>query len=198
MSPRGNALAVALAVAFVCGGCGLLFGAVGRPGDDFSDWSRLPLPPDPALNAEAQQTCGGEPGRPRLPLLFQDRRTAESAIVVFGNADEYAMCSVSHGGGGRFGAGVAEIGGNPPAAFSISASRTQLGNSQLTLVDGRVGPAAAGVRVLRDDGVIVEASVGGGRWLAWWPTDSDPVRAVAYDSSGAEIARAEAPETHEP
>jgi hypothetical protein len=184
-------VALALAVALVSGGCGLLAGAVGRPPDDFSGWSRVPLPPDAALDAEAQQTCRSDPAGPPLPLLFQDRRTPQSAIVVFGDADEYHACWASHGGGGGFGSGSSSVGGVPKDELTIGMGRSGVGGVTLTHVDGVLRVPAASVSVLRADGLVVEASFGGGRWLAWWPTDILPVRAIAYDATGNELARAE-------
>jgi hypothetical protein len=178
------------AAALIISGCGALFTAIQPAPDDFRDWSPVPLAADPALSAEARESCSGDPNAAPMPLLFQDRRTAKTALVVFGRENDYLMCSVSHAGGGGFGAGGSAIGA-PAGDLTIESGEGAIANSAVTVADGRIRVPAAGVRIVRADGLRVEASVGGGRWLAWWPGDSRVVRVVAYDLSGAEVAVAE-------
>lgn len=179
------------AAAVVLAGCSAL-GVVQPAGDDLREWSAVPLPADPALTARAQASCGGGPAGPRLPFLFQDRRTPRSAVVAFGAGGEYELCSVSVGSGGGFGIGGSGIG--VPDPVTISTAPVTLGNAAVLLVEGTVSRAATRVEVLRADGAVVQASLGGGRWAAWWPGDVAVVRAVAYDADGTEIGRAVPPE----
>jgi hypothetical protein len=58
-------------------------------------------------------------------------------------------------------------------------------------VIGRVGPAVASVRLVFAAGPVVDASVGGGWFTAWWPNPDMGFVAEAYDVTGKKIAEVE-------
>jgi hypothetical protein len=61
---------------------------------------------------------------------------------------------------------------NVPAGRVLlsSSHRTDRGGSAFSLADGRTGPGVSGVILSLDDGTNVQATVGGGWFVAWWPS----------------------------
>ena len=132
-----------LVAVLVAEGCRLVTLAAPPP-DDFSQWSRVPLPPDPALTAKAAAACGQAPQQ-ELPFLVQDRRTPQSAIVLYGDADEYMLCWSSHAGGNAFGSGGMTA-GERPAPLTGRVARTS-GAGAISYAQGAVGLPATRVAI---------------------------------------------------
>lgn len=67
-------------------------------------------------------------------------------------------------------------------------SAGSVGSGAATLLAGRAQPNVAQVLVDLPDGRTVEASLGNGFWLSWWPVDAAPVRVRALDAGGDVLA----------
>ena len=70
----------------------------------------------------------------------------------------------------------------------VSAEGSSDGVPPLRSVIGDVAPEVASVIIERDEGEPVTATVRGGYFLAWWPTNADIVRITAYDGEGNALA----------
>ena len=55
---------------------------------------------------------------------------------------------------------------------------------QLTLADGRIGPGVTAVTIQLSDGTSVQATVGNGWYLAWWPGNVSATEAQVTTASG--------------
>ncbi len=57
-------------------------------------------------------------------------------------------------------------------------------NGPYTLVEGQTQPSVTGVTLVRSDGSDVQASTGGGWFVAWWPGSQDVTSALVTTPSG--------------
>jgi hypothetical protein len=178
---------VALMLALV-GGCQLLSAS---PGAD-ATWTADPTEPDPAFRAAADERCleGGRPD-PATAEVLQDRRGAGGAAFLYTGRSQ-ASCVVLRV------PGLLPSWDVPSKSWRIgpyeSDSFLAVGDSASAAVSdvyGVVDPSAAAVEIVTRSGLVVLATVGSGRFLAWWP-GADPwrtVRALATDGTVLETVR---------
>lgn len=157
-------------------------------------WSAIPMAPDPAFEAAARASCLAELGvDPALPLLVQDRRRSDMTALHFEGPDEAVDQMVRRLEDGTFiceGGG----GGTSPHVSGVAltvTSWTEIGDqaTEAWLISGHVSPAAVTVRIWRADGIQIQASVGAGRFLAWWKGGQRLALVAAFDATGQEVAR---------
>jgi hypothetical protein len=65
-----------------------------------------------------------------------------------------------------------------------------------TLALGTLGPGATAVHLALSDGDELTATVSGGHWLAWWPSDATISRLSAVDAVGAIVDELEGSKLH--
>jgi hypothetical protein len=118
---------------------------------------------------------------------LQDRRSPGRAAFLFADGSSTVECFLTVGSEGRTsveGAGSSDA--DPPLG---KLEITRLANGPgITLVRGSVPPDSATVRILLADGTEVFASVGLGRFLAWWPDSRRPMRIQAIAATGETIS----------
>lgn len=145
----------------------------------FAGWTPKPTQPAPGQLQAAQATC--ESGRSPiagLPLKLADTRgpftfsvyadSQSSAACIKGPSFTAVTTSMSSAPvsvpGGQIvlssGQGRGPGGGPAPRA----------GNAY-SFADGRTGAGVSGVTLVLDDGTTVQATVGNGWFVAWWPGD---------------------------
>ena len=180
------ALLLAGAVAMAAAGCGVARVEQQTP-DSAAAWGPRPLPPDPALAAQAiagDSACRALENPEPLRVLVQDRRTERTAAFLVAGATQFGSCLISKG---DFASG-----GSGPALEPMTAALTidsQGGGGIDTfpaqLLGGRVDGRASTVEVRLADGQSMTASLANGYWLAWWPGTTLAARVVARDAGGA-------------
>ena len=127
-----------------------------------------------------------------LPLILRDDRTPGSVLVF---ADDRFVVGCEWGAGasapeGIF-RGVREPAVDPSVKLLFAFSERDGAEPPSPAFIGdqvSVGVArddVARVLVVLEDGARVEASVGGGLWLAWWQEPVEAAMLRAYDASGA-------------
>jgi hypothetical protein len=159
--------------------------------------SLVPLEPDPAFAAAARAECLTQMvADPNMPLVVHDQRRADLAAFRFEGTTEYLVQLVerrgntficSEGGGG----GLPGISG-----VALTITDWQIigeGEAEGWMVSGYVDPNATQVRIRRVAGPELLASVGGGRFVAFWIGPSDVSSMTAFDRTGREIARVDDP-----
>ncbi len=126
----------------------------------------------------------------------------DSSVLALVWDDSVATCQTwSDAARTDFGNTVTSVGRHPagaPGALSyLTSSRT--GRLAPFLV-GRVPPSASAVRVSFADGSALDASVGGGVWLAWpdRPSATEPTLIKALDRSGSLISQLADPDGIQP
>ncbi len=153
---------------------------------------------DPALVTLLQDACLNDfAGEVRLaqglkPVLV-DGRGGGRFIVLLAAPDGETDCigrldasgtPSNEGGGSSTGGGASSIG--PREVFpGGNGSGSGPGGDAYAYVTGYVGLEIGGVVLELGDSSRVTASVGGGRYAAWWPGAQQVARILAYDRNGA-------------
>lgn len=185
VGPRAVVVLLVLSIALM--GCV----APGASADDLKGWQARPLPPDLSLAqfAVGQDVCrAGQPAGFAVRVLLQDRRTEWTAAFLVEGAGFTGSCAVSRGGNAG---GSGRTDGREQFVGSIvvdERSSGSLGQGSGTLLGGRSAAPVATVLIDLPDGRTVEASVGGGYWLAWWPGESSAVRIRALNAADMVLA----------
>jgi hypothetical protein len=165
---------------------------LGRPQAAFASWTAVPGVPDPALAAAAEEDCRQVPS-PRsrtpsfshLPLVAQDQR-GQAALMLFSDGDAVALCLILPDRTKSVSAGQrTPLHGTVEILTAIRADRTE---SETATLLGQVADTVATVEIVRDDGLVIEATVSGGFFLAWWPGPAEAGEVRAYDVSGELVA----------
>jgi hypothetical protein len=137
----------------------------------FAGWTATPTAPLPGQLAAAQASCeASQPPIAGLPLTLTDTR-GPFTFSVYANSNSSATCFKGPGFMSTS-ANVASAALNVPTGQVLlsSSHRTERGGHAFSLADGRTGPGVSGVTLSLDDGTNVRATVGGGWFVAWWPS----------------------------
>ena len=162
-------------------------------------WTPEASSPDPEVIGGIRGWCAppaDSPEGPLPPTVVVDQR-GTAAAGYFADETREFVCFVHFDGTNWTNDGTAGASGpldpfEPP--LSIDGVAAWSGPVEVTGVRGRVSEDVASVRVIRDDGQEVEASMQGGFYLAWWPT-GDTVRSVVALNSAGKVAGRCAPDT---
>ncbi len=182
-----------LAAGVVLAGCELLPMAVGAQPYPGEKWSSSPLPPDPVLAEAALALCGADFGidADDLRIAVQAQYSSHRAAFILSAPDGVVDCIVAHpspngepvvGGGGSFGS----VGGFPDQEDLFLAGESA--GPPASRAYGRAAPGIEEVRVQTTNSGAIEASMGGGWFLAMWPGVGQVVSVEGLDASGAVIA----------
>jgi len=181
-------LALGLVSAVALSGCSVAR-VEGPQQDDLSTWRNTPLPPSAELGARAADpngSCSSGPDGERVTVILQDRRTELTAAFLFHGASTFGSCIVTSG---------MQSGGSGPLPGPMDSPLTIDDNGAGTIVEkdvhelgGRVSPDIVAVTIHVADGRTVEATVGGGYWLAWWPGNVPAQSVTGVDTAGNVIA----------
>ena len=128
-------------------------------------------------------------------LLLADGRGGGRIMLIYGEADgDTAECFTRidpngtpsvDGSGFSSGAGPAQPG---PIEIFPSSGGSASGEDSTSYLHGSVGSEIGGVVISLADGTNITASVGGGRFAAWWPGEAQPTRILGFDRVGTQVA----------
>jgi hypothetical protein len=187
---RMRGLVLGAAAALVLVGCELLqLGA----SPAFETWTAEPTEPDPAFREAAVEQCVQDDLHGPIvddvaaltasPLL-QDQRGPDGAALLWLGDELDVECFVFRTPAGDLSNGAASAGatwtGHDETLMLVGIQR-----GPPAIVSGLVDPAAAAVEIETGSGRRIRATVGHGRFLAWWPgtESSASVRALAADGT---------------
>jgi hypothetical protein len=140
-----------------------------NPAPAFAGWS--PTPQTASHETAAGQCLGGTP-------VLTDARGPYTA-VVYSLPDGVGTCLQKDGSvlfsGTATGPGEKTV--SPHAIGTFIATSTDAHGNKFTILYGPAGASVTAVRVEREHGAPVDATVSDGWYLAWWP-DSSPVTAT--------------------
>ncbi|HUA71119.1 MAG TPA: hypothetical protein VMA96_08565 [Solirubrobacteraceae bacterium] len=140
----------------------------------FAGWSATPTPPSPGQLAASRASCeGGQSPIAGLPLKLADTR-GPFTFSVYASDTSSATCisgpsftAVS----GTMSSAPADV---PAGQIMLSSShQTDRGGQPFSFAEGRTGAGVSGVTLTLNDGTKVQATVGGGWFVAWWPGARD-------------------------
>ena len=158
-------------VAGVAGAAAVVISLTAGASSAFAGWTATPTAPLPGQLAAAQASCeASQSPIAGLPLTLTDTR-GPFTFSVYANSNSSATCFKGPGFMSTS-ANVASAALNVPAGQVLlsSSHRTDRGGHAFSLADGRTGPGVSGVTLSLDDGTNVRATVGGGWFVAWWPS----------------------------
>ena len=158
-------------VAGVAGAAAVVISLTAGASNAFAGWTATPTAPLPGQLAAAQASCeASQSPIAGLPLTLTDTR-GPFTFSVYANSNSSATCFKGPGFMSTS-ANVASAALNVPAGQVLlsSSHRTDRGGHAFSLADGRTGPGVSGVTLSLDDGTNVQATVGGGWFVAWWPS----------------------------
>ena len=135
-----------------------------------------------AFNAQPQLVLADGRGGGRLMLIYgeADGDTAECLVKIDPNGTPTVDSSGFSSGAGP----------NQPGPLEIFASSggSASGVESSSYLHGAVGSEIGGVVINLADGTTITASVGGGRFAAWWPGEAQPNRILGFDNGGRQVA----------
>lgn len=136
----------------------------------FAGWTAKPTQPAPGQLAGARASCEqGQSPIAGLPLKLSDTR-GPFTFSVYADSTSSATCIKGPSFTASSGM-VASSAQNAPAGQILlsSSHRTDRGSQAFSFAEGRTGVGVTGVTVVLDGGTNVQATVGGGWFVAWWP-----------------------------
>ena len=207
---RENRLRPWLAAAATVAVLVVVAGIVWRPPSAFATWTSAPTSSDPqALAADTASACrqqaatlmqaGDQADWPedpalavmgRLPLVAYDQRgDASAALFADRETDSIWTCAIIPVAGqppyvelsGGAGLIPEDLGSIEIWAGTASWNWDYGGRWQLA---GRVDPNIGQVTIVTEDDRTVIATIDDGWFLAWWPSESGPVRIDLHDADG--------------
>jgi hypothetical protein len=144
----------------------------------FAGWTPTPTPPGPGQLAAAQTSCEqSQSPIAGLRLQLTDTR-GPFTFSIYADSTSSATCIE----GPSFTAVSGSMSSYPvdvPAGHILLANShtTDRAGDSYSLAEGRTGAGVTGVTLTLDDGTNVQATVGNGWFVAWWP-DSHVVKSA--------------------
>ncbi|HUA47482.1 MAG TPA: hypothetical protein VMA77_19760 [Solirubrobacteraceae bacterium] len=160
----------AFATAGTAGAVAIVISLSAGASNAFAGWSPTPTPPAPGQLATAQASCeGGQSPIAGLPLKLADTR-GPFTFSVYANDTSSATCIKGPSFTAVSGT-IASTAMNPAADQILLSTEHQTGHGgqAFSFAEGQTGAGVSGVMLTLDDGTKVQATVGGGWFVAWWP-----------------------------
>lgn len=137
----------------------------------FAGWSPTPTAPAPGQLANAQTSCEqSQSPIAGLPLQLSDTR-GPFTFSIYANSTSSATCikgpSFTAVSGSMSSYPVSVPAGHILLAGSHATDRT---GAAYSVAEGRAGTDVTAVTLTLDDGSTVQATVGNGWFVAWWPS----------------------------
>ena len=137
---------------------------------------------------------GGLPLQPELDLA--DGRGGGHVLLVYGaGAGDTAECFAKINPDGTpfvdstgASSGVVPVPLGPLEVASSSGGSTSSGDESYSYLHGIVGSEIGGVVIALADGTNITASLGGGRFAAWWPGEVVASGIRGFDRAGNQVA----------
>ena len=127
-------------------------------------------------------------------LVLADGRGGGRIMLIYGEPDgDTAQCVVRVDPNGTPTVESAGFSGDDPAQLGPlevfpSSGGSASGAESWSYLHGNVGSEIGGVVIALGDGTNITATVGGGRFAAWWPGEGQPTRILGFDRAGTQVA----------
>jgi hypothetical protein len=178
--------ALTAAAAGAAGTAAVIVSLTAGASNAFAGWTPTPTAPAPGQLAAARANCeGGQSPIAGLPLRLADTR-GPFTFSVYASDTSSATCISGPSFTGVSGS-MASTPVNVPADQVVLSSEHQTDHAgqAFSFAEGRTGTGVSGVTLTLDDGTKVQATVGGGWFVAWWPGARDVKSANLTTPAGA-------------
>jgi hypothetical protein len=137
----------------------------------FAGWTPTPTAPAPGQLAAARASCeASQSPIAGLRLKLADTR-GPYTFSIYADSTSSAACIKGPSFTAVAGSVASDSVAAPGGQVLLSTShRTDRGGDGFSFADGRTGAGVSGVTLTLDDGTNVQATVGGGWFVAWWPS----------------------------
>jgi hypothetical protein len=134
-----------------------------------------------SLTVQPELVLADGRGGGRMMLVFGDGggTTAECLARIDANGSWFV-----EGAGSATGSDAPPLG---PLEIASSSGGSASGDTSWSYVHGTVGSEIGGVVLELADGTKLTASVGGGRFAAWWPGEAQATRLIGFDRAGTQV-----------
>ena len=199
-------LIAAVLVALLATGCAALpGGGVAESEELRGPWRAQPLSVDRETISASEQACRAAelefgvqgPATTGRLVAVDARGGGRITLLYVSRGDAYVACQVDVGaerprwiGGSRADAGDPQYVLAADDVVIVGSGGMSGGRDASSSVVGRVGGDVTAVRVVLPSGSSLQASVGDGWFIAWWPTDETGFVAEAFNASGQKVSEA--------
>jgi hypothetical protein len=196
-------IATLLAAAWVAAGCAALPGGGATSQELRGPWRPQPLSVDRATIDASQQACRAQeaefgvqgPATTGQLVAVDGRGGGRITLLYVGRGESYLQCQVDLGSSAlAMGGSSSEPGPQRVVAANdlliLGSGGTSGGAKSSSSVVGRVGSDVTAVRIVLPSGSSLQATIGGGWFTAWWPTDEMTFVAEAFNASGQKVGEA--------
>ena len=137
----------------------------------FAGWTAKPTLPAPGQIGAASAACqASQSPVAGLPLKLADTR-GPYTFSIYADAENSATCIKGPSFMSASGSGSNAPITVPDGQIDLSSAHQADRDGQaFSFADGRAGAGVSGVTLVLDDGTTVQATVGDGWYLAWWPS----------------------------
>jgi hypothetical protein len=149
----------------------------------FAGWTAKPTTPLPAQLVSANQDCQSRSPVAGLPLKLTDTR-GPFTFAVYANDTASATCITGPSFTAAAGSSASAPVAVPAGKILLSTHQTSREGQSYSFADGRAGAGVSAVKLNLDDGTTVDATVGGGWFVAWWPSTHEVKSAEVTTPSG--------------
>lgn len=174
--PRTRRLRPPLAIGALAGAAGtagavaIVISLSAGASNAFAGWSPKPTAPAPGQLAGARASCAASQSPiSGLPLKLADTR-GPFTFAIYADSTSSAACIKGPSFVAVSGSVASDAINVPAGQVLLSTSHeTNRGGDGYSFADGRTGAGVSGVTLTLDDGTNVQATVGDGWFVAWWP-----------------------------
>jgi hypothetical protein len=190
------AIGAVASAAAAAGGLAVILSLGAGASNAFAGWSAKPTLPAPGQLAGARTSCEqSQSPIAGLPLQLSDTR-GPFTFSIYADSTTSATCIK----GPSFTVVSGSMSSYPvtvPAGHILmdSSHATDRAGAAYSVAEGRTGSDVTGVTLTLDDGTTVQATVGNGWFVAWWPGSQVVKSAELATSSGSTTQTFDLPPT---
>lgn len=171
-------------------------------------WAASPTAVSASTTSSAAKACqtqlstvpryAGQPPAASGSVVIGEQRGSTTSVFMADGRTAGICIGTTHS---QF-AGIMPLVEHPTAPLAVDNAQAggsgAPGEAGARLAFGRVASVVASVQVRTSDGRDVVASVEGGYFFAWWPSDADAVTITAYDGRQHQVAQEHPASAHVP
>jgi hypothetical protein len=174
-------------LALMAGATGAILAVVGFGAGTpsaFAGWTSMPTPASPGQLESAIADCKARAPIAGLPVRLTDTR-GPFTFAVYADSSSSATCI----SGPSF-TSVSWTASTTPASVATdqillsTSHRTERDGQAYSFAEGRTGAGVSAVKLVLDDGSDVQATVGNGLFVAWWPGSHEVKAAEVTTADG--------------
>lgn len=164
------AIGATATAAAAAGAAALIVSLSAGAGNAFAGWTPKPTVPAPGQIGAASAACqASQSPIAGLPLKLADTR-GPFTFSIYADSQSSATCIKGPSFTSASGSMASQAVSVPNGQIQLMSSTSERAGQAFSFADGRTGAGVRAVTLTLDDGTSVQATVGNGWYLAWWPS----------------------------